>query len=136
MALAIFFILLAGLLIIFTPVVFYLSFSLVCIVISIIILYFFLNIKTFEYDNSILYISIKQTYFWKFNRMIPPIEFPNDRLTSFRIKKGMFTTSLILFLDSEGRKTKTIYCEITGLNKAQIFELKQSFQNAVDYPGI
>lgn len=131
-----FFVLIAGILVILKPVVPYVLFSLICIIACMVIFYFFLNMKTFEYENSILYISIRQAYFWKLNRRIPPIEFPNEILKDFSIKKGIFTTSLILFINSEGRKTRKIYCEITGLKETQIIELKQSLQNASEYHEI
>ena len=124
------FVLVAGILMMLKPVSSYMSFSLVCIISCMVIFYFFLKMKTFEYENSVFYISIRQSYFWKMNPMIPPIEFPNEVLTDFSIRKGIFTTSLILFLNYAGGKTKKLYCEITGLNDNQILELKQSLQNA------
>jgi hypothetical protein len=89
--------------------------------------------KTFEYENSIQFISIKQSYFWKLNRLIDPIEFPNNILIGFDIHRGLFTTYLILIIRSKEYKTKKLYCKITGLDKGQIIELKKSLQNAKEY---
>lgn len=55
------------------------------------------------------------------NPIIPSIEFPND----INIRKGIFTTSLILFLISTNGRTKKIHCDTIGLNGSQIIELKQ-----------
>jgi len=129
------FILMVGILVTMKPIPSYLSFSLACVMVCVFVFYFFIKMKTFEFENSVFYISIKQSYFWKLNPVIPPIEFPNDVLTDFNVRKGMFSTSLILFLSSKGR-TKKLHCDITGLNDNQITELKQSLQNAIEHHEI
>ncbi|GAA4161147.1 hypothetical protein GCM10022217_26370 [Chryseobacterium ginsenosidimutans] len=62
-----------------------------------------------------------------------PIEFPNDILLDFDIRKEFFTTLLIMVIKSKKYKTRKIYCKIVGLNNVQISELKQSLQKAKEY---
>jgi len=98
-----------------------------------IILYTFLKLKTFEFENSLQVITIRQAFFWKVNPAISPIEFPNNMLFSFKIRKGIFATHLMLAIKSQNHKRKTIYCEITGLNNLQIVELERSLSKAKEY---
>lgn len=111
------------------------SFSLLfsIIVVGIISTLIFRNLKFFEFENSIQFISIRQSYFWRLNRVISPIEFPNYKLLGFGVHKVLFTTSLMLLIEYKDHKTKKIYCKITGLSKSQISELKLSLQNAKEY---
>lgn len=111
----------------------YLIFLLICGGIFIIVFYTFLKIKRFEYENSMQVITIKQSYLWKVNPTISPIEFPNNMLSDFNIREGLFSTYLMLVVKSNGQKTKKLYCKITGLKDRQIFELKQSLQQATEY---
>lgn len=111
----------------------YMIFLLICGVVFIAVFYTFLKIKSFEYENSTEVITIKQSYLWKVNPSISPIEFPNKMLSDFNIRKGLFSTYLMLGIKSKGQKTKKLYCKITGLKDRQIFELKQSLQQATEY---
>jgi len=79
------------------------------------------------------FITIKQSYLWKVNSTITNIEFPNNILIGFHIRKRSCTTYLILFIRSRKHKTKKIYCKVKGLTNTQIFELKQSLQHAKEY---
>lgn len=89
--------------------------------------------KSFEYENSLQFITIKQSYFWKINTPISSIEFPNDMLFDFAVQKGLFTTYLILFIKTKEHKTKKLCCKVIGLTKGQILELTQSLQYAKEY---
>lgn len=115
------------------PLPSYLPFSLICALGFILVFYVSLNIKTFKYENSMQFISIKQSYFWKLNRSISPIEFPNKKLVGFGVSKVFFHISLMLLIQSKNKKTKKIYCNIIWLSKAQIAALKLSLQNAKEY---
>lgn len=114
------------------PVDFYFLSTIICTAGFIIFLYTFIKLKTFEYENSVFYITIKQSYFWK-NKPEAPIEFPNHILTGFNIRKRAFTTLLVLVISSKEQKTRKLYCRVTGLNNKQILELKQSLKNAKEY---
>ena len=111
----------------------YLLFLMVCVGVFVIVFYKFLKLKFFEYENSKQFISIKQSYLWKINPPVTPIEFPIDMLVRLSIRKELFTTYLILVIKSKELKTKKNYCGITRLNNKQIFELKQSLQTAKEY---
>lgn len=95
------------------------------IVVGVISIIIFRNLKFFEFENSMQFISIKQSYFWKINSPLQPIEFPNTILESFSIHKVLFVTSIILIIKSSGEKNKKIYCTAVGLNNKQILELKK-----------
>ncbi|WP_144282062.1 hypothetical protein [Chryseobacterium echinoideorum] len=88
------------------PTTFYLPFSLICFIGFILVFYASLEMKTFEYENTMQFISIKQSYFWKLNRTIIPIEFPNYKLIGFSIDKIVFTTLLVLVVKSKEQKIK------------------------------
>lgn len=94
----------------------------VVVIISVII---FRNLKFFEFENSMQFISIKQSYFWKINTQLRPIEFPNTTLESFSIYKVLFVTSIILIIKSSSEKNKKLYCTTIGLSNKQILELKK-----------
>lgn len=115
------------------PISSYLLASVFCIVGFILVFYTFIKLRLFEYENSLQFISIKQPYIWKINPSDTPIEFPIDKLAGFNIHEGLFITTLMLMIRSKEQKTKILYCNITGLNKKQISELKQSLQIAKKY---
>lgn len=112
---------------------FFFLLSLVDGVSFIILFYAVFKIKSFEYENSLQFITIKQSYFWKIKPAIPTIEFPNDMLIGFDIRQGLFTTYLMLIIKIKEHKTKKLYCKINGLTSGQISELKFSLQHAKEY---
>ncbi len=114
------------------PVDFYLVSLALCTAGFIVSLYAFFKLKTFEYEDSIFYITIKQAYFWK-NKPEASIEFPNDVLAGFNIRKRLFTTSLVLVIKSKEQKKRKLYCKINALTNSQIFELKESLKNVKEY---
>lgn len=107
------------------PISYYYLLSMACVMIFVLVFYVFVNINIFEYENSMQFISIKQSYFWRLNRKLSPIEFPNDKLAGFSVNKVLYLTSVMLQVRSKEQKIKTLYCKIAGLDKGQIFELKQ-----------
>gem|GEM_PF-3946622 len=115
------------------PASFYHLFLIICITGVIVSFYTLLRLRVFEYENSQQFISIKQPYFWKSNPVVTSIEFPIDMLVGFSIRKGLFTTSLVLIIKSKEHKTKKLYCKIIGLNEVQLSDLKRSLQNAKNY---
>lgn len=113
------FLIFAGAVIVFLkPISYYLIFSLVCALKFIMVFYLLLKVKTFEYENTTQFITIKQSYFWKLNRNVPPIEFPNKKLVGLGVSEILFHKSLMLLIQSKNQKTKKIYRKISGLSRS------------------